>query len=243
MLRFVLVLVEPEHPHNIGFVARAMRCNALTDLRVVTPRQALPMEAWHTAHASAHVLDSARLCTSLDEALQDCQFAVAFSRRVFDAVAPHVSLPSLTEKLPADGTVALVFGRESKGLNHEELNRCALQCEIPVAGLMSLNLAQAVAVCCYELCRAGLLQGETLAPRPELTASRTEAATIAQMDAFVDFVGNHLNGRYTDKPWTLPSVRAWLQRLAPSREEMGALFGMTRSLARSPARHEKGADK
>lgn len=239
MLRFVVVLVEPEHPHNIGFVARAMRCNALDDLRVVTSRSALPVEAWHTAHASAHVLDGARLYNDLGSAVADCQLVVAFSRRIFGTVAPHLSLPELPGRLPALGTVALVFGRESKGLSHEEIDRCGVQCEIPVAGQMSMNLAQATAVVCYELCRAGLFDNEGLAKRPELPLSHKEPATVAQMDAFVDFVGDRLTGRYQGKPWTHSSIRAWLQRLAPSREEMGALFGITRSLVKSSARQEK----
>lgn len=239
MLNFVLVLVEPEHPHNIGFVARAMRCNALTDLRVVSERSALPHDAWHTAHASGHILDNARLVPSLEAALADCQFSVAFSRRIFDAVVPHTSLPQLVPCLPPQGTVALVFGRESKGLSLDELNRCGVQCEIPVAGQMSLNLAQAVAVAGYELCRAGLLVDPGLASRNALPESRTEPATLAQMDAFVHFVEAQLTERYKDRPWSVVSVRAWLQRLAPSREEMGALFGITRSLAKSSARNEK----
>lgn len=238
MLRFVVVLVEPEHPHNIGFVARAMRCNALTDLRVVTPRGALPKEAWQTAHASAHVLDNAKLFSELSQAVSDCQLAVAFSRRVFGSVAPHFTLPQLPQNLPSQGVVALVFGRESKGLTHQEMDRCGLQCEIPVAGQMSMNLAQAIAVACYELCRAGLLGESVLAPRSELPSSHVEPATMAQIDAFVDFVGDRLTGRYVHKPWTRSSVRAWLQRLAPSREEMGALFGITRSLVKSSARRD-----
>lgn len=239
MLRFVVVLVEPEHPHNIGFVARAMRCNALDDLRIVTKRAALPTEAWQTAHASAEVLTNAKLFTALADAVADCQLAVAFSRRVFGTVAPHLALPMLPERLPAQGTVALVFGRESKGLSHDEVNHCGLQCEIPVAGLMSMNLAQAIAVVCYELCRSDLLINEGMATRAALPESHTEPATLAQMDALVEFVGTHLTGRYTTKPWTHSSVRAWLQRLALSQEELGALFGITRSLVKSSARHDK----
>lgn len=242
MLRFVVVLVEPEHPHNIGFVARAMRCNALDDMRVVTPRAALPTEAWHTAHASAHVLDQATLHTELASAIADCQFAVAFSRRVFSSVAPHVSLPNMVAHLPSEGTVALVFGRESKGLNHDEIDRCGIQCEIPVAGQMSMNLAQAVAVVCYELCRAGVLTDAGLAKRPTLSESRLVSADIAQIDAFAQFVESRLTDRYQDKPWTSSSIRAWLQKLSPSREEMGALFGIARSLARSGARQKHPAE-
>ena len=39
MRKFRVVLVEPEHPHNVGFVARAMHCYALDELYIVYPKR------------------------------------------------------------------------------------------------------------------------------------------------------------------------------------------------------------
>jgi tRNA/rRNA methyltransferase len=48
--------------------------------------------------------------------------------------------------------VALVFGREDKGLSNEELALCSRVIQIPTSdSYVSLNLSQAVMVCCYEI--------------------------------------------------------------------------------------------
>jgi len=229
---FAVVLVEPEHPHNIGFVARSMRSNGLSDLRIVRKSQPLPRKCYNTAHSSAEILDNAKLFPTLKEAIADCSYAVAFSRRLFDTIVPHISLP----ELPAickekNGIVALVFGRESCGLSFEEIEQCAVQCEIPVAGLMSLNLSHAVSVASYELCRSGLL-GEGLAFRNKLPITHRKAATTEQFENIEKFILENITDRYRNYSWTTASIRTWLQKLNPSQAELSALFGLLKALNR-----------
>jgi len=240
MTQFCVVLVEPEHPHNIGFCARAMRSNGQTDLRIVLP--AIPRAAYETAHASAEILDNARVVKSLDDAISDCGCAIAFSRRVFDLVLPHISLPQVSEYAGVQREkVALVFGRESKGLSSDELERCSVQCEIPVAGNMSLNLAQAVSVGLYELCRAGLLsEGTSLAKRNRMRNPPTHVGTgHAEWEALVRYLQTRLDGNKRAQPWSETAIRKWLHRLAPDSLELRALFGIVRTLAGDKARAEK----
>ncbi len=232
MSRFRIVLVEPEHPHNVGFVARAMRSNGLSDLWIVYPkRDAVNPESYRTAHNSAEILDAAHVVHTLDEAIASANYAIAFSRRRFDTIVPNISLPRLAEKLPAEGDVALVFGRESCGLSLEDIERCALVCEIPVPGQMSLNLAQAVTVACYELCRAGFLAGSGLrTDRVPLKKGRIEKANIGQIESFLKYLHENLTDRYRHNTWTESAVREFLQRLSPTRFEMSALLGLVKSL-------------
>lgn len=236
MPEFKVVLVEPEHPHNVGFVARAMRANALSELRIVYEnRTAVMKESYRTAHNSGEILDQAKIFGSLPEAIADCQFSVAFSRRVFNCVLPHVMLPDLLPKIPAVGSVALVFGRESRGLFVTEVNHCALVCEIPVPGLMSLNLAQAASVAFYELCRASG-NGSAFNPHEDLGEL---PATSAQIETFVKFLEEKVGDRYKNQNWTDAFVRKVMQRMQPSKSELDAMFGLARSLAGSFARSEK----
>lgn len=232
MSRFRIVLVEPEHPHNVGFVARAMRSNGLSDLWIVYPkRDAVNPESYRTAHNSAEILDAAHVVHTLDEAIASANYAIAFSRRRFDTIVPNISLPRLAEKLPAEGDVALVFGRESCGLSLEDIERCALVCEIPVPGQMSLNLAQAVTVACYELCRAGFLADSGLrTDRVPLKKGRIEKANIGQIESFLKYLHENLTDRYQHNTWTESAVREFLQRLSPTRFEMSALLGLVKSL-------------
>ena len=246
MLTFRIVLVEPEHPHNVGFVARAMHCNAISELYIVYPkRDAVNPESYRTAHNSSEILDAAKVVHSLDEALSTAHYSFAFSRRRFDTIIPHTSLPHITEFLPKDGTIALVFGRESCGLSLEEIERCAMICEIPVPGQMSLNLAQAVTAACYELCRSGLLNNPGLrTDRVPLKRGRIEKANIGQIENFLSYLHGHLTDRYQNNTWTESAVREFLQRLEPTRFEMSALLGLVKSLVmrgKEEARHvEKG---
>ena len=84
MRKFRVVLVEPEHPHNVGFVARAMHCYALDELYIVYPRRDKVIEnSYHTAPNSHEVLDKATIVHKFEEAIGDCACAVAFSRRIY----------------------------------------------------------------------------------------------------------------------------------------------------------------
>jgi len=234
--KFTIILVEPEHPHNVGFVARSMRSNGLCDLRIVCKSKPLPRKCYNTAHASAEILDKAKLFETLKEAIADCSYTVAFSRRIFDTVVPHISLPELPPLCrEKSGTIALVFGRESRGLFFEEIELCAVQCEIPVAGQMSLNLSHAVGVASYELCRAGLL-GEGLAFRNKPPITHRKAATMEQFESIENFIFENLTDKYKRRAWTKASIRSWFQKLNPSQAEFSAIFGMLRALAKKPAR-------
>jgi tRNA/rRNA methyltransferase/tRNA (cytidine32/uridine32-2'-O)-methyltransferase len=136
-----------------------------------------------------------------------------------------------------------VFGRESKGLSSEELERCTVQCEIPVAGNMSLNLAQAVSVGLYELCRAGLLSDASgLARRNRLrNPAKIVGTGHAEWEALVQYLSTHLAENHRGQPWSETAIRKWLHRLAPDSLELRALFGIVRTLAGDKARAEKKA--
>lgn len=245
MRKFRIVLVEPEHPHNVGFVARAMHCYAMPELYIVYPHRDKVIEnSYHTAANSHDILDNAKIVHKFEDAIGDCACAVAFSRRIFGSAIKHTMMQGLADMLPEEGTVALVFGRESCGLNLEEVNACTYQCEIPVPGLMSLNLAQAVTVSLYELCRSGALaNGEGRVKRNTKGVAETGPATIQQIDGFKKFLDRYLTGQYHDQAWRDNFLNTLLQRLHPTRNELSALFGLLRNLAKKPARLEHDAEK
>ena len=62
----------------------------------------------------------------------------------------------LIRKRLATGNVALLFGSEKHGLRNEELSHCHWLMRIPTSPTnFSMNLGQSVAVCLYEIARAG----------------------------------------------------------------------------------------
>lgn len=242
MLEFVIVLVEPEHPHNVGFVARAMCANGLTDLRIIYQKHnSVLADSYRTAHASKSILDHAKIKKNLKEVIQDVQYTIAFSRRTFESVVPVISLPSIQTILPKEGKVALVFGRESIGLLLEEINQCAQICEIPVPGNHSLNLGQAVSVALYELFKEN--KSDLLDDLSSSVSKENSLANKAQIESFISFLEENLTERYKKQSWFQGGIRLLLQRLQPTENELGGLFGIARSLARRPARKEAHKNK
>ncbi|MFI5366681.1 MAG: RNA methyltransferase [Candidatus Binatia bacterium] len=101
------------------------------------------------------VLRHLRHCDALDEAVADCSLVVGTTCRdgLYRAAAesPRSVAPRLVAAA-ATNRVALVFGPEDHGLSNEDLKACHQLIAIPSdPGYASLNLAQAVMVCCYEL--------------------------------------------------------------------------------------------
>lgn len=158
-----IVLVEPAGPLNVGSIARVMKNMGLHQLVLVNPQcDRLSPEARQMAVHAAELLESAQEVKTLPEALQGCQRAIATTGRSHTTLNitlehPREALPWLlasetTTELTELTTSALIFGREDHGLTNEELNQAQRFVFIPTnPAYASLNLAQAVAICCYEL--------------------------------------------------------------------------------------------
>ncbi len=150
-----IVLVGTTHPGNIGSSARAMKVMGFHELSLVAPRSFPAAAATAMASGADDLLRSARVVESLEEAIVDC--AMVFGTTARDR---HLQWPMLSprdaalavENAFAEGTVALVFGREQGGLTNAELDLCQRVIRIPTdPDYTSLNLAQAVQICVYEL--------------------------------------------------------------------------------------------
>ena len=153
-----IVLVRPRNPLNIGAAARALANFGFQELVVVAPHEPVWREARSAVGAGA-VLKSARSVSTLLEAIGDRTLVVGTttgSRRNLDQ--DPVPLTELFVRQPASiphARGALLFGSEKTGLSNAHLSYCHLLVRIPTtAGCPSMNLGQAVAVCCYELARA-----------------------------------------------------------------------------------------
>ncbi|WP_068315630.1 RNA methyltransferase [Polycladidibacter hongkongensis] len=162
-----VILCEPQLGENIGMVARAMANFGLNDLRIVNPRDGWPSEKARSASSRAHhVIDSAKVFDSVEEALADLQLVFATTARSRDipkpVVGPDVAAQEAVVSSQQRGDkVGYMFGRERWGLNNDEVALANKIVTLPVdPTYASLNIAQAVLVCAYEWRRqatAGLL--------------------------------------------------------------------------------------
>lgn len=156
--RVVIVLVRPKYPQNIGATARAMATMGLTRLRVVGgPPFRENDEALRLARHAAKLLHKADHCGDLSEALEDCDWVVGTSHR--SKLTDHLEIVDLEEgasrwrrEFADEQTLAILFGREDRGLNAEELSVCnELMTISTAASEQSLNLSQAVMIVCNRL--------------------------------------------------------------------------------------------
>jgi tRNA/rRNA methyltransferase len=150
-----IVLVGPLYGGNVGSVCRAMANTGLSDLALVAP-PALDLEEARMMACHAHgILDKRRTFASLEDAVADCTLVAVTSARQGlyrqHARPPRDWAPDILAAAAA-GPTALVFGREDKGLTNEELALGTHIIQIPTAAdYTSINLSQAVMICCYEL--------------------------------------------------------------------------------------------
>ncbi|MFB2879520.1 RNA methyltransferase [Floridanema aerugineum] len=153
LARIKIVLVRPLGALNVGSVARVMKNMGVSQLVLVEPQcDPLGEEARKMALHALDVLEAARIVESIPEALTGCQRAIATSARSRHlSVIPENPRTALPWLFGADSS-ALIFGPEDKGLSNEDLKYAQRFVQIPSSPVYpSLNLAQAVAVCCYEL--------------------------------------------------------------------------------------------
>ncbi|GAA0213289.1 tRNA (cytosine(32)/uridine(32)-2'-O)-methyltransferase TrmJ [Kangiella japonica] len=133
-----------------------MKTMGLKHLVLVNPKQFPSEEAVARASGATDVLEQAKVVSSLEEAIADCRLVIGTSSRNRALPWPLIEpreLSSILDKEPTAMPMAIVFGRESTGLHNEELQLCHYHVNIPAnPEYMSLNLAAAVQVICYE-CR------------------------------------------------------------------------------------------
>lgn len=155
-----VVLVHTSHPGNIGGAARAMKNMGLDQLVVVKPKRFPHEDALWRAAGAVDVLDKIRIVETLEEAVADCSLVVGTSARGRRIPWPLTEPRDCGERLVGEALnhqVAMVFGREDRGLTNEELQLCNLHVHIPSnPEYSSLNLAMAVQVLSYELRMAAL---------------------------------------------------------------------------------------
>jgi TrmH family RNA methyltransferase len=156
----VVVLVRPRNPLNIGAAARAMSNFGFRRLRVVNPYQVAFRDA-RSAVGAAELLSQAEEFSGVAEAIADCGLIVgttAVHRRVLQNPLRRLDEDGgriIREEL-SSGRVALLFGSEKVGLSTADFSHCHWLLHVPtVDDHISMNLGQAVAVCLYEIARAG----------------------------------------------------------------------------------------
>ncbi len=186
--QFAFVLVRPKQAGNIGSAARALKNMGFDDLRLVAPEASTKSNAAHAMAVHANdVLAHAKIFPALGEAVEDCHLTVGTTCRggpYREAVLPLRECSIELAEASAANRIAMIFGAEDTGLTNRELKFCQKLITIPTsAEYASINLAQAVILCAYEL-RMAL--GMTLASESLASAEPQQLASATAVDAAME---------------------------------------------------------
>jgi TrmH family RNA methyltransferase len=215
--RLAVVLVEPTDPVNIGGVIRSMANTGFLQLRLVQP---VGFDPWHIvgiAHYTQHVIEATVEYQSLTQAVSDRHFVVGLTGRhqriERNQLSFQQALDELADAARAGQAVALVFGREDRGLSNVMLDACHAVTTIPTnPAYPSLNLAQATLLVLYQLFQRA--SGEQQAYRPPRKTAPPAPSKLLE-DLFADLERaldaiEFLKGR--SRPHVLRSLRVALFR-------------------------------
>lgn len=155
--RISIVLVAPETAGNIGAAARAMKNTGLRDLRLVNPPENWKAKGKMMAMSAYDLMEKASVFKSVEEAIADAALVIGTTRRTgpkrgsFSSFEQGIrTMARFSKKQKA----AILFGKESKGLDNKALKLCDWALTIPSdPAYPSLNLAQAVMVVSFAIYR------------------------------------------------------------------------------------------
>jgi tRNA/rRNA methyltransferase len=224
-----IVLMEPKYPENIGAAARCAMNMGISKLVIV--RQEDPDQdkmLMMATHKAAHLIDTLQSFQELEKALAPYSYVVGTTarqgrkRRIENS--PRYIADTLLPLLE-NNQVALLFGPEHRGLTNDDLKYCQATVTIPTAEFSSLNLAQAVAILCYELFWAVHYSGKTTTFSPKLASTRELEGMYEHVEEMLNRIG-FLNTN--DSSYWMRNIRQFLGRIGLRAKEARIIRGFCR---------------
>lgn len=231
-----VVLYEPQDPVNIAGTIRAMKNMGVTSLRLVRPVAYDPYRIEGIAHDTADIISRIQHFDDLDSALADCVRVAGFTARRRAAkrelITPKESAIALLD-FAQQGPVALLFGREDKGLPNDALDKAHVVVTIPTTDHASLNLAQAVLIALYEIHIAAEDATRTLAPpRKDAPPATAEDYELYFADAERAMQATEFfKTRYHEH--IMRSLRSIVHRASPDKREIALLRAISIEVVRT----------
>lgn len=252
--RICVVMVNTTHSGNIGAAARAMKNMGLSRLLLVDPIASIDEEAIQRSSRAEDILHNAEIHPTLESAIAGCGLVVGTSARSrsvpWPLMTPRQCGDRAAQAAAAGNDIALVFGRESRGLTNEELHLCNAHVHIPTdENFSSLNVAQAIQVMAYEM-RLALTEVENAEAEQRWGVDWDyPMATHDQLNGMLQHMEQTLVEIGFLDPNTpkqlMTRVRRLFQRAAPDRMEINILRGMLAAIQRrtDASESDKKGDK
>lgn len=239
-----VVLVRPQFAENVGAVARIMRNFGFAQMVLVAPE--IGVDERSARKLSTHgedLLDDAKIAPDLESALRGCRLTVATSARVAGPRREPADFETAMRqlgRLRSEGPTALVFGPERTGLSNAELATCDLLTTIPAnPDYPTLNLAQSVAICLYELSRQVAAAPPTAADEKDLgTSTATAESDFRLMLELLEQALTRIGYLRTERsPALMHALRRCIVRAEPTPMEISLFMGLARQILWYADRH------
>jgi tRNA/rRNA methyltransferase len=235
----VVILVNPQLGENIGMAARAMLNFALTELRLVNPRDGWPSESAQKASSGAlNVIEGALVFDTLEEAIADLHYVLAATARERDQLKPVMTAEkaALTLRSEAAGgnKTGILFGAERSGLANEHIALADAILMAPVnPSFASLNLSQAVLLAGYEWFKSADVRPDQRLG--EGLHQNTPKATKAELQGLFDHLETELDASGFLRPpekrrSMVRNMRDMWNRAGLMKQDVRTLRGIVKSL-------------
>lgn len=224
-----IILVRPKYPENIGASARIAFNFGIGQIFVVSDEEPDSERMLKMAtHKAAHLIKDMTCVSDAAIAAEPFQFIVGTTaRQGRHRILEQTPREIMAEVAPLvkNNRIALMFGPENTGLTNAELDLCQYTSTIPTADFSSLNLAQAVAIHCYELVMA--ITSASTPPLPD-----SDFANSFELEGMYDHIEQTLTTTtYLDENNTIywmRNIRQFLTRVRLKKKEASMIRGICR---------------
>ena len=227
------VLIETLEGGNIGAAARALKNLGFSNLELVNPGKFPSDEAGWFAHGAEDILTRTKVYSDLNIALKNKSVIIGTSRRagkkrglVYPVREAAERIRTLSEK----NRVALLFGREDRGLTNDETDECSFMVSIPAsAEHPSFNLAQAVLITEYELSYIN----DAFRPSPAVISHKELLNLFQRLQHVMLMAGYRPKGIRDDHKEIMADLKRIISRAGITEREARMLHGIISQIENS----------
>ena len=238
LAHIAIVLVRPKIAENVGAAAR-IAWNMGID-RLIIVRDSLPDReamAKMATHKAVHLIDQIEIYPSLPAALSDFSVVIGTTARRgnlrFVSQGPREMVDILLPLL-ANNQAAIIFGPEDTGLTNEDLKYSQMSSAIPTADFSSINLAQAVAIHCYELHYGIVHAVKDMHHSPQLATTFELESMYAYLEKSllkIDFMGK------VSHTYWMSNIRNFFGRMRLTAKDANIIRGISKKFLLHQQRH------
>ena len=232
-LNITVILVEPNGALNVGSVARLCSNFEVDELRIVSPKcDIFSLDAKKMALKGQKFLDQCKLFDNLEKAIFDCDLVLASCGRI--DIGKDLSIESSddifnwTKSFKKINNLAIIFGREDRGLTNSELLLANKTFNIPTSqNNPSLNLSHAVSIVLYELNKSSKKNFNTELKVFNLASSKEIHDSFVEIEEILLEVGYLL--KHTSRA-KISKFKNFILRANTSMHEINVLRGIVHQI-------------